>query len=218
MNDLFEALSTHFDIRVDKSYGTHVHVSPGVRPWTHRELAAILKAAALYNESIVEMLPPDRKDNGFAVSNFAHENVPPTLRGAHAAALASRDYRGVFTLLDSLTSPSQFADFYGTRWFMFNMANLNDSPTSTGTVEFRSAPASASARTAIHWAAWVLSFMVSAASTDWTAAGGPMAPVTRGGSVTDLRQFILAGDALLPAESRGCVDRSRLRRVGGPSP
>ncbi|EPE02338.1 hypothetical protein F503_06538 [Ophiostoma piceae UAMH 11346] len=218
VNDLFKALSLHFDIKVDRSYGTHVHVSPGVRPWTHRELAAILKAAALYNESIVEMLPPDRKDNGFAVSNFAHENVPPALRAAHSAALASGDYRGVFTLLDSLTSPSQFAEFYGSRWFMFNMTNLNDSPTSTGTVEFRSAPASADARTAIHWAAWVLSFMLRATSTDWSAAGGPMAPVTRGGSVTDLRRFILAGKVLLPAESRDGIDHSRLRRVGGTSP
>ena len=96
------------------------------------------------------------------------------LQSLYASAQESGNYGDIFSFLDSHTSPAAFSDLYeGSRWFMFNMSNLKKLPTASGTVEFRSAPASPDTETAIHWATWVLSFIANAIGTDWSSTTGP---------------------------------------------
>ncbi|EPE09151.1 hypothetical protein F503_06927 [Ophiostoma piceae UAMH 11346] len=214
--DLYEVISTSFDVRATQHCGMHVHISPAVSHglrWTAAELRSILKAICLYNDSVVDILPPDRKANEFAAPNFSHEQSPDAVQSLHAAARNTGDYGPLFGVIDGLQTPGAFAELFETRWWSFNFSNISDTAASCGTIEFRSPPAAPNAHTAMHWAVWTLSFVAEALRTDWSSRSRE--PWNRAGAVAGLRQFILRGYARLPAPSRTGLDVSRLRRITG---
>ena len=153
----------------------------------------IYKNAFLFDNGITAMLPPDRKENGFAFSNFHRQKRELTL-GKEAVqflelsdrARASGDNSEMFTYIDSLEDFSAFAETQSNRCVRFNFENLNKK---IGTVELRFPPPSRNAVTAVHWASWALSFCFAALHAESTTQRSRR----DAGSVSHLRSFIWAG-------------------------
>ncbi|EFX06128.1 hypothetical protein CMQ_4197 [Grosmannia clavigera kw1407] len=173
---LYEIISSKFEIKVGACCGTHVHISPDTTPgrrWTLDELKSIVKTIAYFNVGVVDMLPPERKQNRYAVPNFCHRDSPHNVRGLHATACSTGDYGPLFSHIDQVVSPGAFAHYFPNRWWEFNFSNITDDSSSCGTIEFRSAPGSEKVDTAIHWALWLMSFAASAPFDNFSCKGKP---------------------------------------------
>ncbi|CAK7211118.1 hypothetical protein SCUCBS95973_001022 [Sporothrix curviconia] len=109
----------NYELKADFRCSTHVHVSTSVAgngsPWTSREAAAILKAACLFEDSVVATLPPDRKNIRYAMSNFHSPHVVRSLWEAYAAAKASGDLIHITRFLDDIETVEEFAELYDSR-------------------------------------------------------------------------------------------------------
>ena len=153
----------------------------------------IYKNAFLFDNSITAMLPPDRKENDFAFSNFCRQKKEITIgkKAAHFLELSDRakasgDNSELFTYIDSLEDFPSIVSTQSNRWVRFNFGSLGEI---IGTVEIRCPPPSGNAITAVHWAAWALSFCFDALHAESTTER-----LRRDvASVSHLRSFIWAG-------------------------
>lgn len=216
---VFEAIESVFDTKTSERCGTRVHISPteyaGLR-WTTPELRGILKAICVFNDSILDRFPSNRKKSGFTAANFSDEHCPDTLRSLNTTACETGQYGPVFALIDNLEIPEDFPELFEKRWWSFNFSNLAETPGSCGTIEFRSPPGFSCAKTATHWIVWIMSFVAAALKMDWDNPSPD--GWTRSGAVAGLRQFLFQGLVSLPEPSRKGLDVSCLRRISANEP
>lgn len=131
------------------------------------------------------MLPPDRKQDPYALSNLSAGGASSGFLALCEEARDSGSNEKLIRHIDGLDGLAVLQAIQDKRWVRFNPSNLNG----TGTLEMRFPPPSLYATAAKHWVVWVLSFGFAALNTDWSQ----QRPLRDAASVSHLRNFVLSG-------------------------
>lgn len=151
----------------------HVHVSPSAKPrgsedkWSAAQLRSILKAISFFDDPITKIMPAERKQNPYAMSNMLSDDVfraTPALKKAYLA-VGQDTWKPLFDFYDAkiksnLMKPQSHAIMGSCRLSSWNFEHI---AASCGTVEFRRSPGANSAQMAKHWTAFTLGFIAAAA-------------------------------------------------------
>lgn len=194
----------------------HVHVSPSAKPrgsedkWTAAQLRSILKAISYFDNPITKIMPAERKENPYAMSNMLSDDVfraTPALKEAYVA-VGKDTWKPLFDIYDAklksnLMRGQSHVIMGSCRILSWNFEHI---AASCGTVEFRRSPGVSSALMAKHWAAFTLGFIAAAAIEPQDAN-----PLISGANknvhppVTLLEWFVRHGLEKLEFESRGAL-------------
>ena len=165
---LFEELSKYCEIRLNRDCAMHIHVSPSLDParsYRLDDLKMIMKGIAYFDDAITKIMPADRKENPWAVSNFNSREAPRDLYNAYAQ-VPYASWGPLFQRIDGIKMKQLVFRALGeNRNMSWNFGNITSQ---CGTVEFRRPPGVQSAAAAKHWAAFTLSFIAQAMSEDWS--------------------------------------------------
>ncbi|KAL2165947.1 hypothetical protein VTG60DRAFT_3567 [Thermothelomyces hinnuleus] len=194
LHEVFGVLLTNFDIHLTKGCSMHVHVAP-VPTWTGQSIRDFLKATGVYEMAIQHIMPPDRKHNPWARSNFQDGPLPKDkakkeLREAFERA-KTEAWQHFFTYIDQIGSGNLFKQFALFTWGQERDVSWNLAPLDNcGTVEFRRPPGVKTASEVQNWAAFTLAFVSAATRPAWHA---PWAARREHATVKDLRDFLSQG-------------------------
>ncbi|KAL2135605.1 hypothetical protein VTI74DRAFT_7752 [Chaetomium olivicolor] len=188
---------------------THVHVSRHDLTFTAEQLKGICKGVCYYEEPITKVMPSERKETSWAVSNVLGEakQVNQKLRRAYRL-VPETTWAPLFKILgkitlktvqDTLARTSRGDD----RYLSWNFENITQP---CGTIEFRRPPAVASAADACHWAAFSVGFIARAMGADWTR----IESLNTVGSVAELRKFVAQGVEILGPTCVGALIEAKL--------
>jgi len=186
----------------------HVHVCRGVDKFRNTDLAEICKALCYFEDAITKVMPADRKENIWAVSNVLGH---PT-KGSAVNQKLKRRYGSVpknswqpfFEYLDKV-SVNTVHDMLSSRnrYVSWNFENVKEH---CGTVEFRRPPGVKTAKEASHWAAFTVGFIAQAMIVDWSK----YAKLREVGPVHELQAFILGGTQVLGPYCYGALQKERI--------
>ncbi|KAL2173910.1 putative amidoligase enzyme-domain-containing protein [Thermothelomyces heterothallicus CBS 202.75] len=165
---VFNVVTKNFNIYLTKGCSMHVHVAP--RPeWTLPALKRLMKATGVFDEAITKIMPPDRKKNPWARSNF-YDSTKSTATKALKdtfALVPSEGWLPLFRYIDGISSMA----FVPSKWGGDRNVSWNISAVVSGgggTVEFRRPPGVKTAAEAQKWAAFTLAFVCAATqSSSW---------------------------------------------------
>lgn len=182
----------------------HVHVSPAAKPrrevkedrWTPGQLNKIMKAISYFTGPVTQIMPPERKQNTWAMPNMLSDNIAksrPQLRAAYEQ-VQTGTWKPLFDIYDSqmwrdLDRFQAFAIMGSYRRVAWNFEHIAGT---CGTVEFRQCPAVTVSAPGKHWASFTLGFIHAAAFQaflDWSQ----IAAQNTYPSVEDLDSFTKAG-------------------------
>jgi hypothetical protein len=157
---IFAMVEKYFDI-VDMDYGsTHIHVAPKDRDWTLFEVRKLARGIISLAEAVSVALPETRRIQQYAKMN-----------GQDSWFSFSGRTKALFTLesipvqVDGSNELQELINFMSpTRELAWNFQPLGD-PTK-GTIEFRRAPQSKSAKEALHWISVTLAMVASCLEED----------------------------------------------------
>ncbi|KUI52492.1 hypothetical protein VP1G_10340 [Cytospora mali] len=194
---LFKALNRYYYIKLTTGCSMHIHVSPAANPnadnelWSTQELAAVMKALSYYDEAITKIMPADRKENPYALSNM-NEIIAPDLNALYRN-VEETSWKPLFdhyskALRSRILKSRAFLIMGAKRGASWNFEHITDP---CGTVEFRRCPGVDNSEDAKHWINFTLGFIYQAAKAnfDWnTVAGQREHP-----SVADLSAFVEQG-------------------------
>ncbi|RYP76041.1 hypothetical protein DL769_003698 [Monosporascus sp. CRB-8-3] len=204
VNDVFRTLTRNYDILLTKGCSMHVHVSPRLTPeirYTMPQLRGILKAIAYYDQSITKIMPADRKNNEWAMSNFLAPNTLKAVKDAYAA-VPRAGWVPLFALYDKIRMVQNIhRELHGSdRYMSWNFSNVTDE---CGTIEFRRPPGVDSAVKARHWAGFALAFIAQGMATDWRDMSSTSLKFHV--PVPYLARFVDSGEKRLESASRGAL-------------
>lgn len=210
INALFRMLNDYCKIALTTGCSMHIHVSPSAKPkgsqdkWTYLHLRNIMKAISYFDQPITQIMPAERKENPYCMSNMMSEDItkksPYKLNEAYLGIALGKPWKGLFDIYDralkNAVLRSQAHPIMGQiRVASWNFEHITDE---CGTVEFRRCPGVNNPEKAIHWVAFTLGFMYAAAlqedakyKTDWTK----LAAKTAHPSVHELSTFVQYGIA-----------------------
>lgn len=159
----FTSLSSRIAKYVSTSYVRHTfmcrHRMTEVKSGWRLRLLRFSSGPLFLKANITLMLPPDRRKNKYARSNFESIFASKKLLELCQAARASGDNASLFEYLDGQKTFEDLENLHSERQVRLNLKNLTNSKK---TIEFRCSPPSRTAATACHWAAWTLSFIFAA--------------------------------------------------------
>lgn len=161
----------HCDVLLTTGCSTHVHMSPtvlgGFQP---DDLLRLMKAIAFFEDPIRRVMPPERKDNEWAKSNFLPNQLLPRNLSEAYARVSSETWGYLFLICDKhiheikkrkqLWKVFAIREIFPDKYLSWNIIPLGD----CGTIEFRRPPGVSNALDASHWVAFSLGFMCSALS------------------------------------------------------
>ncbi|KAI5458293.1 hypothetical protein BGZ63DRAFT_407578 [Mariannaea sp. PMI_226] len=176
ISTVFRVIHQYCDILVSSGCSTHVHMSPMLpRKFTRNDVIKVMMAAAYFDDPITRMMPPDRKDNEWAKSNFLpHKAVADEIWTAYSQ-VSVRTWGHMFQVCqkavlelkpDSMWQKIASLQIFRDKYLAWNIKPLQD----CGTIEFRRPPGVSNAQDACHWVAFSLGFMSSALSTSLDSA------------------------------------------------
>ncbi|KAM0276814.1 hypothetical protein ACHAQH_006349 [Verticillium albo-atrum] len=188
LDTFFDTLHLNFEILLTTGCSMHIHISPGLDVnlrYTKDQITCILKAIAFYDQAITKIMPADRKNNEFALSNFQAPRTNQMLKDGHAN-VSSASWAPLFSQFDKISfiGAVHTGSFRRDRFMSWNFGNLTDS---CGTVEFRRPPGVDSAAKAKHWAGFALAFVANALITDWD--NSELREYKGHGTVADLQKY-----------------------------
>jgi hypothetical protein len=202
---MFSILSRYCDIEPSTDCSTHVHVSPhNSRAFDPDEslkfdidqLKRIIKGVIYYDAQLTMIMPADRKNSRWALSNVentagwetAYKNVGTTT------------WAPLFGALDRHTDKSQLLHVVAAeRYLSWNFQNV---PKACGTIEFRRPPAARTAAQAKHWIAVALGYLThSMALQDWSV----VKPTKTYPLVKDLSKAVSSGVRAVGQNSVGAL-------------
>jgi hypothetical protein len=173
---------------VDRSCGTHVHVSPEGRfmweyPYTLDELKCIAKAVIYYDPAVTLILPSERKACSYSRSNVL-ENAQ--LKGVYNA-VRTYGYGYIFGWIDSFPDHETISSVVScTKFVAWNFQNAVSG--GCGTVEFRRPPQVTTAEATKHWIAFTLCFIKGSLDCDFSQ----MSHLTTEPGLIELRSIIIS--------------------------
>ncbi|KAK4249196.1 hypothetical protein C7999DRAFT_39747 [Corynascus novoguineensis] len=188
------AIELNFDIQLTRGCSMHVHIAPKPN-WDASSLRNFMKAAGVFDDAIMKIMPADRKMNPWARSNFhdgpkAEGKVPPKMKRAFDEVPA-KTWKPFFALFDSAKMKAHLL----LEWGQDRCVAWNFGPLSRcGTVEFRRPPGVMAATDAQKWAAFAVAFVCAATQSNWQA---PWLSSKRHASVAELQSFVGRGIDLL---------------------
>ncbi|KAI0114027.1 putative amidoligase [Nemania sp. FL0031] len=183
LSTVFRVLGTFVELRTTPSCATHVHVGlPNLDPNSRRngiklfQLQRLLMTVAVFEDAVVQILPPDRKYNFFALPNISGGRADERLKDAYRGSNADvRDIAGN----GGLGSSRRY-----TAWNFCSSVR----PGAKNTVEFRSPPGVTEPQHARRWVAFAVAFVNGGVGRDWENwIPGPR----RYPNVNSLQQFLI---------------------------
>ena len=199
---VFRVLQTNCQLLLTKGCSMHVHVSPQDSKFTAEQLRGICKGLCFFDDAITRVMPADRKENEWAVSNVVGRGagVSQKLRRSYSLVPA-QTWARLFKLLDKVTPETVHGLLASnTRYLSWNFEHITEP---CGTVEFRRPPGVDSVEKASHWAAFALGFVAQAmdSETDWAR----LESRNTVGSVEELRAFVTQGIGMLGPTCSGAL-------------
>jgi hypothetical protein len=99
-------LSTNIDWyrELELVFAMHVHVSPNNpdgSKYTITQLRGILKGLSYFDNAITSIMPAERKENEWAVSNVQGRSAKPKLKNAYAL-VHTKSWKPLFTIFDKV--------------------------------------------------------------------------------------------------------------------
>ena len=200
---VFNVLHTNCQLLLTTGCSMHVHVSPFEDQFTAEHLRGICKGLCYFDDAITRVMPADRKENEWAVSNVVGRGagVSQKLRRSYSLVPA-QTWARLFKLLDKVTPGTVHGLLASdSRYLSWNFEHITQD---CGTVEFRRPPGVDSARKASHWAAFALGFVAQAmdSETDWAR----LEALKTVGSVEELRTFVTQGLERLGTTCSGALN------------
>lgn len=216
IDQLYKGIKKHCDIKLTTGCSMHVHVSPSAKPrgsedkWSAAQLRSILKAISYFDNPITKIMPAERKENPYAMSNMLSDDVfraTPALKKAYLA-VAKDTWKPLFDIYDAkiksnLMRGQSHVIMGSCRILSWNFEHI---AASCGTVEFRRSPGVSSAAKAKHWARFTLGFIAAAAigpqdPNFWNTRGKAKSHPT----VQSLDMFVQDGMKKLEPQSQGVL-------------
>ncbi|EFR04945.1 hypothetical protein MGYG_07946 [Nannizzia gypsea CBS 118893] len=143
INDFWEILNLHFEILVDPSCGTHIHVRP-VEGYTLVQLKSIAKLTTVFQPAITALIPVWRQNADWCRPNA--EIVEPMQRAQQQGR------RALFDWIDSIPSKdSLWEEVSPNKIVAWNFRNAQEN--GCGTVEYRQPPPVGSRNETKRWIA-----------------------------------------------------------------
>lgn len=197
LKQLWDLVLRYFIIDESRSCGTHIHVSPGGRPWVEAELLPLAKGVLYYDPVIAGLVPESRRKNKFCRSNvhsasvknllFKEADALPKTKSVPEAEseapeakktatlygpLYDEAFEGIEKALEagrsSADEPFQpFVDFMGIEKFQSFNFKNLQGPNRLDTVEFRRPPMSMTWEDAMAWVYFILAFVNACLIKDW---------------------------------------------------
>ncbi|KAI6092854.1 putative amidoligase enzyme-domain-containing protein [Hypoxylon rubiginosum] len=165
---VFGGLVDDWDINLTTGCSMHIHVSTGTTNttrFTTDQVRRIIKGIAFYEEAITKIMPADRKNNEWAMSNFKDPKTPAALKQAYAA-VPTATWAPLFAKFDGIKMKEMvYRELGENKYLSWNFYHLS---LNCGTIEFRRPPGVRSATDAKHWAGVALGFVSQALVTDYT--------------------------------------------------
>ncbi|XXG97193.1 hypothetical protein Hte_003488 [Hypoxylon texense] len=203
---VFTGLLDDWDIRLTTGCSMHIHVSTGTTDetrFTSDQALRIVKGVAIYEEAITKIMPADRKNNEWAMSNFRDRKSPVYLRQLYAA-VPTHTWAPFFEQLENFKKKEMVYMGLGeNKYVSWNFGHL---ALDCGTVEFRRPPGVRSAAEAKHWAGVALGFVSQAIVTDYR----PAKTSSQYPSVNSLFDFVMGGIDRLGSISIGVANTRAL--------
>lgn len=214
IDDLYSGIKKYCDIRLTTGCSMHVHVSPSAKPrgsedkWSAAQLRSILKAISYFDDPITKVMPAERKQNPFAMSNMLSDDVfraTPALKKAYLA-VGKDTWKPLFDFYDAkiksnLMKPQAHVIMGSCRLLSWNFEHI---AASCGTVEFRRCPGAKSAQMAKHWVRFTLGFIAATAIAPQDANFWTIRSNTKGyPTVQSLDLFVQNGLTKLESASQG---------------
>ncbi|KAI0146883.1 hypothetical protein GGR57DRAFT_506326 [Xylariaceae sp. FL1272] len=161
---VFEALRRGWDTCLTQGCAMHIHVSRGIeKKYTIADIRRILKWTALEDDAITKIMPPHRKNNAWAASNFRSEEAPEVW-SKHFKAIGTDTFAPLFKEFDNIKFLEMVYRATGEkRNLSWNFSNLG---AQCGTIVFRQPPSVETAAGAEHWVGVTIGFMAHALNTD----------------------------------------------------
>ncbi|KAK7710323.1 hypothetical protein SLS64_005908 [Diaporthe eres] len=197
-DQLYGFLNEYCDVSRTTGCSTHVHVSPSAKPkgkedkWSHLDLRSIMKALSYYDQPITKVMPAERKQNPYAMSNM----TLPKLSNYYAV-VEKNSWKPLFDFYDvslksAILARNAHATMGGDRLASWNFEHITDQ---CGTIEFRRSPGCDNVTKAKHWVNFTLGFVYHAAKggVDWSVHQNEK----KHPSVADLKAFVTRGVSLL---------------------
>jgi hypothetical protein len=170
LSEFWEAMRVHFNPQRDPSCGGHVHVTPVSlnNKFSLRSLKKIAFACIAYEDYVLSVLPPARRENQYCVVNSRSPDA-----GVRAVLLAGRSTESLARVAAHIRAAATEAELYvymqGNRYVLWNFQNIFPHPRTgrcTGTVEFRGGNQFLGTRGTLAWVAFVLGFITLALQED----------------------------------------------------
>ncbi|KAI1082639.1 hypothetical protein F5B20DRAFT_578309 [Whalleya microplaca] len=198
---VFNAFDKKWEIRLTKGCCMHIHVSPGrTTRYVPKQLQGIVIGIGVFDDAITKVMPKERKNIGWAVSNVHYSNDYKK----KYEQVSDKTWVPFFNYVRKLSFPNMFHLTMGsTRNLSWNFSNVTHT---CGTVEFRRPPGVKSAAEAKHWAGFTLGFVSEAISHDYEHFKSRKDDA----SVGELQSFISTGLAALGEQCKDSIDTKTL--------
>ncbi|KAK7714707.1 hypothetical protein SLS63_011597 [Diaporthe eres] len=173
--------------------------------WSTQHLNSIMKALSYFDDPITRIMPKERKNNPFAMSNLLSDECfkgNPKLRPLYQQ-VQSKTWKPLFDYFDAVMKSNlhkrqAHAIMGASRYASWNFEHITDA---CGTIEFRRCPAVDRSSQAKTWASFTLGFLYAAAfqPPDWSKSAATKAHP----SITELDSFTKSGLRGLEATCQG---------------
>ncbi|KAM7200866.1 putative amidoligase enzyme, partial [Naviculisporaceae sp. PSN 640] len=197
LDKIFDILETHCEVKTTHSCGTHVHVSPGQgQRFSDDQLRAVCKGLTYFEQPLLAILPGNRKDNKYCLSNILQ---PPAEFGPEFElqsawqSIPTNSWAPVLEILQKINRGNLESIFGGlgkcSAW-NFVRCLIEES---SGTIECRRPPGIESAQQAKHWTGLVLGLFAESMSIDWSVEDERIKSRHDHPSVDELKEFASRG-------------------------
>ncbi|EXV02501.1 amidoligase domain protein [Metarhizium robertsii] len=198
---VFQTLQRIGETQLTTGCSMHVHVPPSREGNSYKpeQLHSIMKAVAYFDRAVTAAVPPDRKDNEWAASNFQKGSCAPRYAELYSN-MSSLTWGPLFQEFDRIRLPALIPiNVFKNKYVSWNFKHLGSE---CGTVEFRRPPGVKDARSALYWVAFTLGFLEGAMGHDWSN----MKEEKTHGAFLDLRIIIRGGLKRLGPSCAGIID------------
>ncbi|KAI9676457.1 MAG: hypothetical protein M1817_000614 [Caeruleum heppii] len=151
---VWRVIDDNFEVNTNDSCGTHVHLSPWFG-WSLKQVRKLSKSVFFWEAEMGQYMPPERMIYKYCLFN-ADASKDPKLHSVYTAA-KDKDFRTIYEWIDRFGTERELAQALSQgREVAWNFRNLLGG---TGSVEFRRAPQVKTARDAVNWASFVITFV-----------------------------------------------------------
>lgn len=201
MTELFQYLDTFYEVRVNETCSTHVHISIVNAPFSLEDLKKIARSVLYWEPAWEAITPVERRSNRWAANNW-FDNDPFCKKGIREVLTILHNtsvFSDVVKLMNGgLQDPIEIWDEANRRHFRWNFQNLvphfRHGTPGSGTIEFRGGSGSTDCAMAMRWADIAIAF-ISASLRLTTTPNGLMPPFFTGSAVGHLQNFLNTGNA-----------------------